>query len=90
MGARCAIGVGARFFHGRLAAFGSVTVTLLMLMLMMTEMLASLVGLMHAIRARSSPAELEKESQCDDVEKAFDHGRIIRAPCAGFLALLDQ
>ena len=63
----------------RLAALLTVTVTVTVMMLMVSKMLAALVHVMHAIRAGSSPAELENKNKCDKVEKAFEHRKIIPA-----------
>ena len=42
-------------------------------MLMVTKMFAWLAGLVHAIRTRHAPAELENECEGDDGEEEFGH-----------------
>jgi hypothetical protein len=68
--------MGSGFFREWCVVFipGSVRAVVLVLVLMMSEMLTCLARLVHAIRARHSPADLENECKGYHVEKAFDHG----------------
>ena len=71
-GARSTVGIGTGLFRRRRAIL--FTISLLMFMLVVAEMLARRSGLVHAIRTRYCSAHLESECKREQVEKAFDHG----------------
>jgi hypothetical protein len=66
--------MGSGFFREWRVVFVPGSVRAVVLVLMMSEMLTCLARLVHAIRARHSPADLENECKGYHVEKAFDHG----------------